>query len=35
MKPNAIGHPLWLLAEITYKCPLHCLFCYNPIDYAK
>ena len=27
--------PLWLLAELTYKCPLHCVFCYNPIDYAK
>jgi pyrroloquinoline quinone biosynthesis protein E len=28
------GSPLWLLAEITYKCPLHCVFCYNPVDYA-
>jgi PqqA peptide cyclase len=27
--------PLWLLAELTYKCPLHCVFCYNPVDYAK
>lgn len=27
--------PLWLLAEITYRCPLHCAFCYNPTDYAK
>jgi pyrroloquinoline quinone biosynthesis protein E len=26
--------PLWLLAEITYRCPLHCAFCYNPTDYA-
>lgn len=25
--------PLWLLAEITYRCPLHCAFCYNPTDY--
>lgn len=28
------GPPLWLLAEITYKCPLHCVFCYNPVDFA-
>jgi len=27
--------PLWLLAEITYRCPLHCAFCYNPTDYAN
>lgn len=31
-KPNP---PLWLNAEITYKCPLHCVFCYNPVDYTK
>lgn len=33
--PNSIGHPLWLLAEVTYKCPLHCVFCYNPVDYTS
>ncbi len=27
--------PLWLLAEVTYRCPLHCAFCYNPTDYNK
>ena len=32
---NAIGPPLWLLAELTYRCPLHCVFCYNPVDFAK
>ena len=26
--------PLWLLAEVSYKCPLHCVFCSNPVDYA-
>ncbi len=31
---TTIGPPLWLLAEVTYKCPLHCVFCYNPVDYA-
>jgi pyrroloquinoline quinone biosynthesis protein E len=32
--PAAIGPPLWLLAELTYRCPLHCVFCSNPVDYA-
>jgi len=30
-----IGPPLWLLAELTYRCPLHCVFCYNPVDFAR
>ena len=29
-----IAPPLWLLAEVTYRCPLHCVFCYNPVNYA-
>ena len=29
------GPPLWLLAELTYRCPLHCAFCYNPLDFAR
>ena len=29
------GPPLWLLAELTYRCPLHCVFCSNPLDYAR
>ena len=28
------GQPLWLLMELTYRCPLHCVFCYNPTDFA-
>ena len=28
------GPPLWLLAELSYRCPLHCVFCYNPVDFA-
>jgi pyrroloquinoline quinone biosynthesis protein E len=31
----AVGPPLWLLAELTYRCPLHCVFCYNPVDFAR
>jgi pyrroloquinoline quinone biosynthesis protein E len=33
--PSTIGPPLWLLAELTYRCPLHCVFCYNPVDFAR
>jgi len=31
-KPS--GPPLWLLAEVTYRCPLQCAYCANPIDFA-
>jgi pyrroloquinoline quinone biosynthesis protein E len=24
-----------LNAELTYRCPLHCVFCYNPTGYAQ
>jgi pyrroloquinoline quinone biosynthesis protein E len=27
--------PRWLLAELTYKCPLQCPYCSNPLDYAQ
>jgi PqqA peptide cyclase len=30
-----VGPPLWLLLELTYRCPLHCAFCYNPTDFAR
>ena len=29
------GPPLWLLLELTYRCPLHCVFCYNPTDFSS
>jgi len=32
---GAARPPLWLLAELTYRCPLHCAFCSNPVDYAR
>jgi pyrroloquinoline quinone biosynthesis protein E len=32
---SSIGKPLWLLAELTYRCPLHCIFCSNPVNYVK
>ncbi|BBI61812.1 hypothetical protein HSBAA_31180 [Vreelandella sulfidaeris] len=27
--------PLWLLAELTYLCPLQCAYCSNPLDFSK
>ena len=27
--------PLWLLLELTHKCPLECPYCYNQMDFAK
>ena len=29
------SRPLWFLAELTYRCPLHCAFCSNPVDFAR
>lgn len=33
--PYPSGNPRWLLAELTYACPLQCPYCSNPIDYAE
>lgn len=33
--PNLVNKPLWLLAEVTYACPLQCPYCSNPVDYAR
>jgi pyrroloquinoline quinone biosynthesis protein E len=27
--------PLGLLAELTYRCPLHCPYCSNPVELAR
>jgi len=32
---NEITPPLWLLAELTYRCPLQCPYCSNPLEIAK
>ncbi|HEY8052160.1 MAG TPA: pyrroloquinoline quinone biosynthesis protein PqqE [Steroidobacteraceae bacterium] len=34
-RSHTVGPPLWLLLELTYRCPLHCVFCYNPTDFAN
>ncbi|MEJ5064303.1 pyrroloquinoline quinone biosynthesis protein PqqE [Erwinia sp. MYb375] len=31
----AVKPPLWLLAELTYRCPLQCPYCSNPLDFAQ
>jgi pyrroloquinoline quinone biosynthesis protein E len=37
MTPSAANsiHPLSLIAELTHRCPLHCLYCSNPIEMRK
>ncbi len=32
---SKVKPPLWLLAELTYKCPLQCPYCSNPTDFAR
>jgi pyrroloquinoline quinone biosynthesis protein E len=34
-RPPQLGRPLWLLLELTYRCPLHCVFCYNPTEISR
>ncbi len=29
---DSIGQPFWLLAELTYRCPLQCSYCSNPLQ---
>ena len=29
---NAISNPLALIAELTHRCPLHCVYCSNPLE---
>jgi len=29
------GIPLWLCLELTYRCPLACPWCSNPVDYER
>lgn len=34
LAPSTVNPPLWLLAELTYRCPLQCPYCSNPTDFA-
>ncbi len=31
----SLPKPLWLLAELSYACPLQCPYCSNPLDFAS
>ncbi|MCM8735756.1 pyrroloquinoline quinone biosynthesis protein PqqE [Azospirillum sp. A1-3] len=32
---DGLGMPLWLVLEMTYKCPLKCPWCNNPTDFER
>jgi pyrroloquinoline quinone biosynthesis protein E len=32
---SAAPRPYTLVAELTYRCPLRCLYCSNPVDFAN
>lgn len=32
---DGLGMPLWLVLELTYKCPLKCPWCNNPMDFEN
>ncbi|HRN83576.1 MAG TPA: radical SAM protein, partial [Hyphomicrobium sp.] len=32
---DGLGMPLWLVIELTYKCPLKCPWCSNPVDFDR
>ena len=29
------GKPMWLVLELTYRCPLKCVWCNNPLDFEQ
>jgi PqqA peptide cyclase len=31
---EAVPNPLALIAEVTHRCPLHCVYCSNPLELA-
>ena len=32
---SEIKPPLWILLELTHKCPLECAYCYNQLDFIN
>src|SRR5207245_3390262 len=32
---NEAYRPYTLVAELTYRCPLRCVYCSNPLDYGR
>lgn len=35
MTSSPISAPLTLIAELTHRCPLHCVYCSNPLEMAN
>jgi pyrroloquinoline quinone biosynthesis protein E len=36
VEPNpAVSQPFSLIAEVTHRCPLHCLYCSNPVELQR
>ncbi|MGA7218297.1 MAG: pyrroloquinoline quinone biosynthesis protein PqqE [Candidatus Sulfotelmatobacter sp.] len=33
-EPPMLPNPLALIAELTHRCPLHCVYCSNPLEMA-
>lgn len=33
--PQQLASPLSLIAEVTHRCPLHCLYCSNPLELKR
>src|SRR5207302_11139153 len=33
--PPSLDPPASLLAEITHRCPIHCLYCSNPLELTR
>jgi pyrroloquinoline quinone biosynthesis protein E len=33
--PTNLSNPLALIAELTHRCPLHCVYCSNPLELSN
>src|SRR5258708_25515734 len=34
LQGERVSNPLALIAEVTHRCPLHCVYCSNPLELA-
>lgn len=35
LRLDGLGIPLWVSLELTYRCPLKCSWCNNPLDFER
>ncbi len=35
LRVDGEGKPIWVSLELTYQCPLKCVFCSNPLDFES